>query len=152
MQAHEVQTWLCGDYSKLVFRLYGTMNRQVDPGEAGVEARAPDHVGDIQNQSVFQQRLTVTNSRHSRNSFDPGGLQVLWFDPNERSTRSQHLCASLAADWRSYAQDSVKYDSEDDRHEESADETVQAEGHVTGVPSGHPGSVTRSNLHRYLST
>ena len=71
-ETHEVETGLTLHDAPLVNRLSLVQDRELNPGEASVEARAPDHVGHCEGLVVFEDGQTVTCADQSRNPFHPG--------------------------------------------------------------------------------
>src|SRR5690606_23009138 len=83
-------------------------DRQVDPLEARIKARAPDDVGYVQNGTILQNRSTVSRARDPRHTRDASFFQRLRLNANERPTMRENMRASPAADRRIDREHAVK--------------------------------------------
>ena len=50
-------------------------DRQVDPGEAGMIAGAPDHVGDVEDAVILEQRTAVPHAHHAGYGSIPAAIR-----------------------------------------------------------------------------
>src|SRR5262245_2569704 len=98
LETDEIQPRLARDHTGIVLRVaIGVEHRQVDPGEARMEARAPDDVRDVEHAAVLENWQTILDASDARHTRDPGRSEVLRLRPDERFPAVQHLCADLPA-------------------------------------------------------
>jgi hypothetical protein len=75
-QADEIQAWYGWDDSALMQGLVRAENRKVDPVEARPVAGTPDHVCDVENPVVVQERQAITDTHGSGHALYTGSDQV----------------------------------------------------------------------------
>src|SRR5918995_6964856 len=131
LETDEVETGLRFDDPALVLWLLGTEYRKVDPGEPGVESRAPHHVGDVHRTAVLELRQPALDAGDPRNSFHPDGSEVFGLDADQRLAGGDPLGAGLLADRSPGCQHAVKDDSTDERHQDAGGNAFGTEGDRT---------------------
>ena len=86
MKADEVEAGFAGNDAPFMDRfavsaIHGF--REIDPRQAGMVSRTPDHVPDVHHAAVRQQRLAVTDARDASRPRDARGDEVARFHPNQ---------------------------------------------------------------------
>src|SRR5437868_3038534 len=88
-----------------------------DPGESGVEARAPDDVRDVEGASVLQHGQAVARADDPRYPNNAGGGQILSLDPDQGPAVRERVPPCSAADPRPHGQETVEDDTKDETQE-----------------------------------
>src|SRR6266516_630803 len=94
---------------------------------------APDDVANVENATVFKQRLPFPHAVYSRNTHNTGLLQIFGLDANERRGARKQLRAHLAADRRGNPQDMVPNESHQAQQEEAREEAIDGERHEASL-------------------
>jgi hypothetical protein len=145
MQADEVQSRLVGGNSAHVHRFpVAPEGRKLNPGKAGMESGAPDHVGNVEHAPVVEQGQPVAHARGPGHALDAGSREILGLYPDERPALRHDLGARLAPDRRIRGEHPVKDDPQHQVHQdESSRDALDAERDVAGVAARHPSLVAR---------
>jgi hypothetical protein len=107
---------------------------QIDPGKPRVEARAPDHIGDIEHATIVEQRFASAHTRDPGNALDVRRAQIRRLDAHQWPAVRQHLRTHLAAHRCFQRHDAVKHDAQNQSHQDQArGQAIDAEGDVADV-------------------
>src|SRR3954451_21392844 len=85
-----------------------------------MEARAPNHIGNIETPAIRQKRKPVLYTGHARHTLDARRRKRLIFHPDKWGSLRCHSRLRLTAKGRVDRQQAVKHDAEDEALEEQA--------------------------------
>ena len=96
LEAKKVQPRRAGHHAAIMQRIACLIKyRKVDPREARVVPRAPDHIPYIERATVFQQWQSTFYAYHSADTLNPRSCEILGFNANERRS-AETLDAAFA--------------------------------------------------------
>src|SRR6266536_843933 len=93
-------------------------DRHIDPAEVLPEARAPEHVGDVEDAAVLENGKAVLHADGPRHLLDARLIQVARLHPDARGAALEHVRPHLAAERRSHGEDPGR-DEPQDRYDDS---------------------------------
>src|SRR5215469_8701458 len=90
-------------------------NGKIDPVESGMQARAPDDIGDCEGSTVFEQRQAITHTGDTRYTLHAAHCEIAGLDANQWAGLVQQARPDLAANCSLDRQQAVEDEAEDER-------------------------------------
>src|SRR6476660_7383457 len=112
-------------------------NGQVNPGEAGIIAGAPDDVLDVEGATVLEERLAVADVHNARNALDSGGDEVSRFHANQRRGPVKHFGPEFATNRCGERKNVMADEAHDANGHKASEEAFNWEGNVAGFLARH---------------
>ena len=122
-------------------------DRDIDPAVVLPEARAPDHVRDVENAAVLEHGEPVLHCDGPRSLLDTCRLEVVRLDADPRRAAREDVRSHLTAE-RRLDREHVRGDEPEHGHDDAAQRVLDAKRDLPLVGTGEPRPVRLRNLHR----